>query len=147
MGPRSNSLAGAQGPRSPPGLSMMRGKVLVVDDDASVRKSLHRLVRAAGYDVETLDGAAAYLARAAEPPPACLLLDIRMPGMSGLDLLRVVEGTARALPIVFISGHGDEEVRAQALAAGAVDVLYKPLDETTLLAAIDHALALSSSTS
>ena len=125
---------------------MNAGKVLVVDDDASVRKSLRRLIRAAGYDVETLEDAAAYLARAAERPPACLILDIRMPGMSGLDLLRVVAGTARALPIVLISGHGDEEVRAQALDAGAVDVLYKPLDETTLLAAIDQALALSAAT-
>jgi FixJ family two-component response regulator len=122
---------------------MAAGKVLVVDDDASVRKSLHRLIRAAGYDVETLEGAAAYLARAAQLPPACLVLDIRMPGMSGLDLLRVVSGTSRELPIVFISGHGDEDVRAQALDAGAVEVLYKPLEETTLLAAIDQALALS----
>lgn len=122
---------------------MIPGKVLVVDDDASVRKSLHRLIRAAGYDVETLEGAAAYLERAAQQPPACLVLDIRMPGMSGLDLLRVVAGTARDLPIVFISGHGDEDVRAQAMDAGAVEVLYKPLDETTLLAAIDQALELS----
>jgi FixJ family two-component response regulator len=122
---------------------MLPGKVLVVDDDASVRKSLFRLIRAAGYDVETLEGAAAYLERAVERPPACLVLDIRMPGLSGLDLLRAVAGTARELPIVFITGHGDDEVRAQAMEAGAVDVLYKPLDETTLLAAIDQALALS----
>jgi FixJ family two-component response regulator len=122
---------------------MLPGKVLVVDDDASVRKSLLRLIRAAGYDVETLEGAAAYLERTAQRPPACLVLDIRMPGMSGLDLLRVVAGTSRELPIVFISGHGDEDVRAQAIDAGAVEVLYKPLDETTLLAAIDQALELS----
>jgi len=122
---------------------MAPGKVLVVDDDASVRKSLHRLIRTAGYDVETLEGASAYLARVAETPPACLLVDIRMPGMSGLDLLRVVAGTARDLPIVFISGHGDEGMREQALEAGAVDVLYKPFDETTLLAAIDQALERS----
>jgi FixJ family two-component response regulator len=122
---------------------MTPGKVLVVDDDASVRKSLFRLIRAAGYDVETLDGAAQYLQRAAERRPACLVLDIRMPGMSGLDLLHEVAGTARDLPIVFISGHGDEDVRAQAIDAGAVEVLYKPLDETTLLAAIDQALTLS----
>src|SRR5262245_12417270 len=122
---------------------MEPGKVFVVDDDASVRKSLHRLIRAAGYDVETLEGAAAYLDRVAETPPACLLLDIRMPGMSGLDLLRVVAGTPRDLPIVLISGHGDEDVREQAIEAGAVEVLYKPLDETTLLAAIDQALTRS----
>jgi FixJ family two-component response regulator len=124
-------------------IPMSAGKVLVVDDDASVRKSLHRLIRAAGYDVETLDGAEAYLERSVQPPPACLVLDIRMPGMSGLDLLKYVAGTPRALPIVFISGHGDEDVRAQAIDAGAVEVLYKPLDESTLLAAIDQALSLS----
>jgi len=122
---------------------MAPGKVLVVDDDASVRKSLRRLIRTAGYDVETLEGASAYLERVAEKPPACLLLDIRMPGMSGLDLLRVIAGTPRDLPIVLISGHGDEDVREQALDAGAVEVLYKPLDETTLLAAIDQALERS----
>ncbi len=122
---------------------MNAGKVLVVDDDASVRKSLNRLIRAAGYDVETLDGAVAYLERAVQPPPACLVLDVRMPGMSGLDLLKCVAGTPRGLPIVFISGHGDEDLRAQAIDAGAVEVLYKPLDETTLLAAIDQALTLS----
>jgi FixJ family two-component response regulator len=123
---------------------MIPGKVLIVDDDASVRKSLQRLVRAAGYDVETLESAAAYLDRAVQARPACLVLDIRMPGMSGLDLLRAVSGTVRDLPIVFISGHGDEGVRAQAIDAGAVEVLYKPLDESTLLAAIDQALRLSS---
>ena len=121
---------------------MTLGKVLVVDDDAGVRKGMQRLIRIAGYDVETLDGAAAYLDRAPEPPPACLVLDVRMPGMSGLDLLQAVQGTARALPIVFISAYGDE-VRVQALAAGAVDFLYKPLDEELLFAAIDRALELS----
>jgi FixJ family two-component response regulator len=122
---------------------MSHGKVLVVDDDASVRKSLRRLILTAGYEVEVLDCAAAYLARAAEPQPACLVLDIRMPGMSGLELLREVAGTEHELPIVLISGHGDEEVRAQALGAGAVEVLYKPLDQATLLAAIDQALRLA----
>ena len=116
--------------------------MLVVDDDASVRRSLYRLIRSADYDVEVLDGAAAYLERAPEPAPACLVVDIRMSGMSGLDLFRTVQGTARALPIVFISAQG-EEVRAQALAAGAVDFLYKPLDEAHLFAAIDRALEIS----
>jgi FixJ family two-component response regulator len=121
---------------------MTYGKVLVVDDDAAVRKGMQRLIRAAGYDVETLDGAAAYLDRAPEPRPACVILDVRMPGMGGLELFRAVQGTARALPIVFISAYGDE-VRVQALAAGAVDFLFKPLDEELLFAAIDRALELS----
>jgi FixJ family two-component response regulator len=117
--------------------------VFIVDDDASVRRALGRLIRAAGYQVEVFGAATEYLAREAPERPACLVLDIRMPGMSGLDLLHEVAGTSRDLPIVFISGHGDEDVRAQAIDAGAVEVLYKPLDETTLLAAIDQALTLS----
>ena len=142
MRPRSNFLRREPCTESA-WFRMTPGKVLVVDDDASVRKSLRRLIRTAGYDVETLEGAAAYLERAAEKPPACLVLDIRMPGMTGLELLRAVAGTARELPIVFISGHGDEDVRAQAIDAGAVEVLDKPLDERTLFAAIDHALERS----
>jgi FixJ family two-component response regulator len=121
----------------------MRGRVLVVDDDAPVRKALLRLIRAAGYDVEALEDAAAYLAREPTEALACLVLDIRMPGMSGLDLLHAIDGTSRALPIVFITGHGDEEVRSQALAAGAVEVLYKPLDDVALLSAIERAFSLS----
>jgi FixJ family two-component response regulator len=118
-----------------------RATVFIVDDDASVRRALQRLIRAAGYHVEAFDNAAAYLGKAT-PPPArcCLVLDIRMPGMSGLDLQRALNGTARAVPIIFITGHGDDDARSQALGAGAVDVLYKPLDEHVLLEAIERAL-------
>ncbi len=120
---------------------MTQGKVFLVDDDASVRKALQRLIRAAGYEVESLADAAAYLMRSAPcVTPACLVLDIRMPGMSGFELFSAIAGTPRALPIVFITGHGDEDIRAQALASGAVDVLFKPLDETILLGAIERAL-------
>jgi FixJ family two-component response regulator len=112
----------------------------VVDDDASVRRALGRLIRAAGYNVEVLGGATEYLAREAPEPPACLVLDIRMPGMTGIELQRAIEGTHRALPIVFITGHGDDAIRDQTLAAGAVDVLYKPVDDHVLLAAIEQAL-------
>ncbi len=120
--------------------------VILVDDDSSVRKALHRLIHAAGYTVESLPDGAAYLAREPVPAPACLILDIRMPGMSGLDLQDAIAGTPRSLPIVFITGHGEEEVRNRALASGAVDVLFKPLDETTLLAAIERALGRSKGT-
>jgi FixJ family two-component response regulator len=121
-----------------------RATVFIVDDDASVRKALQRLIRAAGYQVEAFDHAAAYLDCAAPVPArACLVLDIRMPGMSGLDLQRALNGSPRALPIIFITGHGDEDARHQALRAGAVDVLYKPLDEKVLLDAIERALAAS----
>jgi FixJ family two-component response regulator len=117
--------------------------VYIVDDDASVRKALGRLVRAAGYDVEIFGSAIDYLAHDPPQPPACLLVDIRMPGMSGPELQRAIEGTERGLPIVFITGHGDEAVCAQVVSAGAVDVLYKPLDDVILLAAIEQAVSRS----
>jgi FixJ family two-component response regulator len=116
------------------------GTVFLVDDDASVRKALQRLIRAAGYDVESFADAAEYLARPAPSPPACIVLDIRMPVMTGFELQSAIAGTSRALPVVFITGHGDEDVRAQALQAGAVDVLFKPIDEEALVAAIEKAL-------
>jgi FixJ family two-component response regulator len=120
---------------------MSRGKVFVVDDDPSVRKSLCRLIRAGGYDVEPLEQAGLYLLCSVPVPPACLVLDIRMPDINGLELQEIIAGTARDLPVVFITGHGDDDVRARALASGAVDVLFKPLDEGVLFEAIDRALA------
>jgi len=119
---------------------MTRGTVFLVDDDASVRKALQRLIRAAGYDVESFPDAAAYLASPVPALPACIVLDIRMPTMSGFELQSAIAGTPRALPVVFITGHGDEAVRSQALEAGAVDVLFKPIDEEELVSAIEKAL-------
>jgi FixJ family two-component response regulator len=120
---------------------MVRGKVIVVDDDAPVRRALQRLIRSAGYDVEVLEDAEAFLSHDVVEPPACLVLDLRMPGMSGLDLLNAIAGTPRSLPIVFITGHGDAEARSEALGAGAVDVLDKPLEQMALLQAIEQALS------
>src|SRR5262245_59862619 len=119
---------------------MSRGTVFLVDDDASVRRALERLIRVAGYDVEAFADAASYLA--ADPPtePACIVLDIRMPAISGFELQSAIAGTPRALPVVFITGHGDDSVRVQALRAGAVDVLFKPIDEEQLVSAIEKAL-------
>jgi FixJ family two-component response regulator len=118
-------------------------RVFIVDDDASVRKALGRLVRSAGYEVEMFSGAAEYLARSAPERPACLVVDIRMPGMTGLELQQAIDGTRMSLPVVFITGHGDDAIREQTLAAGAVDVLYKPVDDDVLLAAIEQALRRS----
>jgi FixJ family two-component response regulator len=114
--------------------------VCIIDDDTSVRKALQRLIRAAGHQVEAFSSAAAYLEAAPPMAPACLVLDVRMPGMSGLELQQRLEGTPSQFPIVFITGHGDEDVRSQAMASGAVEVLDKPLDEKVLLAAIERAL-------
>jgi two-component system response regulator FixJ len=117
----------------------MAPRILVVDDDGPVRKALGRLFRGAGYEVELFTSAEEYLAHPEVGPPACLVLDMRMPGMGGLELQRVIRGTAKSLPIVFITGHLDEEARAQAFAGGAI-VLQKPLDEKMLLDAIKTAL-------
>jgi len=117
-------------------------RVFVVDDDHSVRKALGRLLRAAGYEFQLFEAAEAYLACPPPHLPACLLLDIRMPGMTGLELQRAIEGTPMELPIVFITGHADEEI-LQSLSRRTVSVLYKPLDDVALLAAIDQALARS----
>src|SRR4029453_10315148 len=87
--------------------SMQARKVLIVDDDPSVRKSLRRLVQAAGYVVEVFAGAREYLAQAAAGGQACLVLDVRMPEVSGLELMGMVAGTALARPVVLITGHGD----------------------------------------
>ena len=119
---------------------MTRGTVFLVDDDPSVRKALQRLIRAAGYDVESFADAAGYLAAAPPSSPACIVLDLRMPAMTGFELQSAIAGTSRALPVVFITGHGDDTVRAQALEAGAVDVLFKPIDEEELVSAIEKAL-------
>ena len=119
---------------------MTRGTVFLVDDDPSVRKALQRLIRAAGYDVESFADAAGYLAAAPPSSRACIILDIRMPAMTGFELQNTIAGTSRALPVVFITGHGDDTVRAQALEAGAVDVLFKPIDEEELVSAIEKAL-------
>ena len=121
-------------------LPTVRATIYLVDDDESVRRSLARLLRLSGYEVETLAGAEAFLDLPAPAGPACLVLDMRMPGMNGLELHRRITGTAREVPVVFITGHGDETLRQQAIAGGAVDVLFKPVDGEVLLRAIERAL-------
>jgi two-component system response regulator TtrR len=124
--------------------AMGRGRVLIVDDDASVRRALARLLRAWGYEVEVLADAAAYLGHSTVAPPACLVLDISIPaGLGGIALFNRLAGTAHALPAVFITGHGDYEVRREVPNSEAMDVIYKPLDEHVLVAAIERALARS----
>ena len=117
--------------------------VFVVDDDAAVRKALRRAIAAAGHAVEVLESAEAFLRQAVPRRPACLVLDVRMPGMNGLELQRALKGTAHELPIVFISGHLDPQMREQALAAGAVTVIDKPVDTDELLLAVARGLKRS----
>jgi FixJ family two-component response regulator len=114
--------------------------VYVVDDDASVRRALHRMIRACGLEVETSATAGEFLASDHSRRPACLVLDLRLPGMSGVDLQRRLAASDPDLPIVVITGHGDDEVRRQMLDAGAVAFFPKPFDDVALVAAIRQAL-------
>ncbi len=114
--------------------------ICVVDDDFSVRRALGRLLTAAGYQVEALESAAAYCGRYSVSQPHCLVLDIRMAAMSGLELRRLLKSTGSAPPIVFIGAYSEDEGRQEAVASGAIDVLYKPLRRAALLEAIDRAL-------
>jgi FixJ family two-component response regulator len=124
-------------------MPVRRESTVIVVDDRSVRNALQRLLRAAGHHVECLASAAAYLEHPVAAGPACLVLDVRMPGMTGFELEATIRGTPRALPVVFITGHGEEEVRRQANDAPAAELLFKPLDDRALLSAIDRALARS----
>jgi len=115
--------------------------VAIVDDDVSFREGVSSLVRAAGWRVETFASAEEFLARPHADPPSCLLLDLQLPDLSGLDLQkRIAEGDL-AIPIVFISGHGDIPATVRAMKAGAVEFLTKPFDKEQLFCAIAEAMA------
>jgi len=115
--------------------------VYLIDDDASVRRGLGRLLKSAGYDVITCDTPEAYLALTSYKKPSCLLLDIRMPGMTGLELQRALHENGSHPPIVLLSGHVDAATKAWAMSEGAVAVLSKPVDYDTLVNAIELGLA------
>lgn len=116
------------------------GKVIVVDDDESVRRSLRRLLTGAGYEVEDFSSAEDFLNRAYGKEPACALLDLAMPGMDGLALQHELVSSKLPLGMVFLSGHGDIPASVAAMKQGAVDFLTKPVDEDALLPAIEAAL-------
>jgi FixJ family two-component response regulator len=118
--------------------------VSVVDDDPSVRRSIARLVKGAGYRVEAYASAHEFLARPPEEGPACLLLDVRMPGLTGLDLQETLAIAAHSTSIVFITGYRDVRASVKAMKAGAVDFLTKPVDDEELLGAIGRAVARAS---
>lgn len=114
--------------------------VWVVDDDASVREALRSLIRSAGLRVETLASAQEFLARPRVEAPSCLVLDVRMPRLSGLDLQKRMAEISLQIPIVFITGHGDVPTSVRAMKAGAVEFLTKPFDDQDLLEAIQQAI-------
>jgi FixJ family two-component response regulator len=114
--------------------------ISIVDDDDSLRNSLNNLIRSVGFGVQGFSSAEAFLNSQQLHDTACLILDVRMRGMSGLDLQRQMVADNSRIPIVFITSHGDDNTRTRALEAGAVDFLYKPFREEALLSAIDRAL-------
>ena len=117
--------------------------VFVVDDDISVRESLELLIRTAGWQSEIFASAQEFLARSRALVPSCLVLDVSLPGLNGLDLQKRVAVERTDLPIIFITGHGDVPMTVQAMKAGAVEFLTKPFGDDVLLNAIGHALERS----
>jgi FixJ family two-component response regulator len=114
--------------------------VFVVDDDLSVREGLERLLKAVGWKVETFASAQEFLAHRKENLPSCLVLDVGLPGLSGLDLQRKIMEANREIPIVFITGNKDVPTSVRAMKAGAVEFLVKPFSEEDLLIAIQEAI-------
>jgi FixJ family two-component response regulator len=113
----------------------------VVDDDDSLRTAVTRLLRAAGYEVRAYSSAGEFLLGRPGKTPGCVVLDVHMPGPSGLDLQEAFAKLDVALPIIFLTGHGDIPMSVRAMKAGAVDFLTKPVQREALLTAVQHALA------
>jgi FixJ family two-component response regulator len=118
--------------------------VFVIDDDLSVRRSLQRLLVSAGYDVVLCGSAQEFLGMGDVVRPACLLTDVRMPGMTGLDLLELLRSSGRSLPMILSTGHADPATAARARAGGAVRFLSKPFDVDELLEAVQQAIEVDS---
>jgi RNA polymerase sigma factor (sigma-70 family) len=114
--------------------------VFVVDDDESMRESLSSLMRSVGLRVQVFASAQEFLAQPRPDAPACLVLDVRLPGLSGLELQRHLQGAPAGMPIIFITGHGDIPMSVRAMKAGAAEFLPKPFREEELLDAIRAAL-------
>ena len=117
--------------------------VFVVDDDVSVRESVELLIKFAGWQPETFASAKDFLARPRISTPCCLVLDVSLPDLNGLELQKLIASERTDMPIIFITGHGDVPMTVQAMKAGAVEFLTKPFDDEVLLSAIRHALKRS----
>lgn len=114
--------------------------VFVVDDDISVRESLESLIRLEGIEVETFESAQEFLAHPLASVPSCLILDVYLPGLNGLELQKRIAGEHPDMPIIFISGHGDIPMTVRAMKAGAVEFLTKPFADHVLLQAVRSAI-------
>lgn len=117
--------------------------VFVIDDDESVRKSLKRLLDAAHHKTEVFKSASEFLSRSPHPGPSCIIVDVRMPGVTGIDLQKTFIDTGREEQLVFITAHGDIPMCAQAMKAGAADFLPKPFKPKELLESVERALSRS----
>ncbi|MGA2100045.1 MAG: response regulator transcription factor [Candidatus Sulfotelmatobacter sp.] len=117
--------------------------VFIVDDDVSVRESLELLIRCEGWQPETFKSAQEFLDRPRALVPCCLVLDVSLPGLNGLELQKRIAAERTDMPIIFITGHGDVPMTVQAMKAGAVEFLTKPFNDDVLLAAIRSALERS----
>jgi FixJ family two-component response regulator len=114
--------------------------IFVVDDDRSVRTALKRLIQSLGFQVETFDSAQAFLEHGSHDGPACLILDVRMPEMSGIELQQQLTRVGLGMPIIFITGHGNIPMSVKAMKAGAVDFIEKPFEDQKLIDAINLAI-------
>ena len=121
-------------------MTVENAMVFVVDDDPSIRKSLGRLFGSVGLAVETFAAAQEFLGHHSHRGPACLVLDVKMPGIGGLELQEILLSQEYAIPIIFITGHGDIPMSVKAIKKGAVNFLSKPYDEKDLLEAVQEAL-------
>jgi len=119
--------------------------VFIVDDDISVRESLELLIRHAGWQPETFESAQEFLSLPRVLAPSCLVLDVRLPGLNGLDVQKRVSADRPDMPIIFITGHGDVPMTVQAMKAGAVEFLTKPFGDDVLLTAVRNAIERSRS--
>ena len=117
------------------------GLVFIVDDDTSIRRALGQLIRSIGLESQAFPSAQAFLEQPLPDRPCCLVLDLRLPGPSGLDLQSALLKRPRPIPIIFISGHGDVPITARAMKGGAIDFLPKPFNDQDLLDAVQRALA------
>ena len=123
--------------------SQQKPIVFVVDDDVSVRESLDLLIKFAGWQSETFASAVDFLARPRTTTPSCLVLDVSLPDLDGLELQKLIASERTDMPIIFITGHGDVPMTVKAMKGGAVEFLTKPFEDEVLLSAIRHAIKRS----
>ena len=121
-------------------------RVCVVDDDPGVREAVENLLRSEGYEVETFASAQRFMARARMEPPACLILDVNLPGLSGLDLQQELVDAGIPIPIIFLTGHGSIPMSVRAMKAGAMEFLTKPFNADELMSAIQEGISGTHST-